>query len=119
MSLQLCSLIRAKLVHNPLSTPPLHAQNPAYGADVLRLWVASSDYSSDIMIGPGVLQQTSEVYRKIRGTLRFLIGNLHDYDPSQDAVPYEQLPQVRVTFEIRSLALNFTPPRSRAILGRW
>ncbi|KAG1677731.1 hypothetical protein FOA52_001043 [Chlamydomonas sp. UWO 241] len=69
-------------------------KDPAYGADVLRLWVASSDYSSDIMIGPGILKQTAEVYRKIRGTLRFLIGNLHDYDPSKDAVPYEQLPQL-------------------------
>lgn len=69
-------------------------QQPAYGADVLRLWVSSVDYTSDVLIGPSILKQTSEQYRKIRGTLRFLLGNLDDFDPKRDAVPYAQLPAV-------------------------
>ncbi|CAI5478796.1 unnamed protein product [Closterium sp. Yama58-4] len=64
---------------------------PAYGADVLRLWVASVDYSGDVVIGPSIVKQMSDVYRKLRGTLRFLLGNLHDYQPSE-AVPYASLP---------------------------
>lgn len=47
-----------------------------------------------VQIGSGIIKQVAEVYRKIRGTLRFLLGNLSDYDPATDAVPYEQLPGV-------------------------
>lgn len=65
---------------------------PGLGADVLRLWVASVDFSSDVMIGSFILQQISEAYRKLRGTLRFLVGNLHDFDPKAHSVPYEELP---------------------------
>lgn len=54
-------------------------QQEAFGADVLRLWVASVDYTGDVMIGSTVLRQMSDVYRKLRGTLRFLLGNLHDW----------------------------------------
>ena len=53
---------------------------PPYGADVLRLWVASVDYSGDVMIGPGIMRQVADAYRKLRGTLRFLLGNLSDYE---------------------------------------
>lgn len=67
-------------------------QDPPYGADVLRLWVSSVDYSSDVPIGKTILKQMADVYRKIRNTARFLLGNLHDFDPAQDAVPYNQLP---------------------------
>ncbi|KAI8473275.1 MAG: tRNA synthetases class I-domain-containing protein [Monoraphidium minutum] len=69
-------------------------RDPPYGADVLRLWVASVDYSNDVMIGAGILKQVAESYRKLRGTLRFLLGSLADYDPAAHAVPYEQLPAV-------------------------
>lgn len=69
-------------------------KDPPFGADVLRLWVASSDYSSDVMVGPGILKQTAEGYRKIRGTLRFLLGNLEDYDPAVHEVPYDALPAI-------------------------
>jgi isoleucyl-tRNA synthetase len=65
---------------------------PAYGADTLRLWVASADYTSDVLIGANVLKQTSDAYRKLRGTLRFLMGNVSDFDPNTDAVPYDELP---------------------------
>jgi isoleucyl-tRNA synthetase len=67
---------------------------PPYGADVLRLWVSSVDYSSDMAIGKTILRQIADVYRKIRNTARFLLGNLHDFDPVRDAVPYAELPDL-------------------------
>jgi isoleucyl-tRNA synthetase len=69
-------------------------EEPAYGADVLRLWVSSVDYSSDVPLGKNILKQMSDIYRKIRNTARFLIGNLHDFDPAKDAVAYEDLPDL-------------------------
>jgi isoleucyl-tRNA synthetase len=69
-------------------------QDPPYGADVLRLWVSSVDYSSDVPLGKNILKQMADVYRKIRNTARFLLGNLHDFDPVKDAVPYDQLPEL-------------------------
>ncbi len=56
-----------------------------YGADILRLWVASSDYQVDVRISPDILSQLSEAYRKIRNTARFILGNLGDFDPDKDA----------------------------------
>ncbi len=67
-------------------------QEPAYGADVLRLWVSSVDYSADVPLGPGIVKQLADVYRKVRNTARYLLGNLHDFDPARDAVPYAELP---------------------------
>ncbi|MFZ9228287.1 MAG: isoleucine--tRNA ligase, partial [Prochlorococcaceae cyanobacterium] len=67
-------------------------QEPAFGADVLRLWVSSVDYSADVPLGPGIVKQLADVYRKVRNTARYLLGNLHDFVPERDAVPYEQLP---------------------------
>ena len=72
-------------------------QEPPYGADVLRLWVSSVDYSADVPLGPGIVKQLADVYRKVRNTARYLLGNLHDFDPRPqaeggDAVPYDQLP---------------------------
>ena len=69
-------------------------KDPAYGADTLRLWVASVDYTSDVLIGPSIMKQMAETYRKLRGTLRYLLGNLHDFVPGQHAVPFAQLPAV-------------------------
>ncbi len=57
-----------------------------YGADVLRLWVASSDYHADIRISPDILKQLSEAYRKIRNTARYILGNLSDFNPDTDMV---------------------------------
>lgn len=65
-----------------------------YGADILRLWVASVDYTGDVRISVDLLKQISEVYRKIRNTLRYLHGNLFDFDPKRDRVPYENLREV-------------------------
>ena len=64
---------------------------PALGADVLRLWVASVDYTSDVLIGDRIISQVADVYRKIRFTLRYILGNLSDFDPAEDAVPFESL----------------------------
>jgi len=69
-------------------------QEPPYGADILRLWVSSVDYTNDVPIGKNILKQMSDVYRKIRNTARFLLGNLHDFDPVKDGVPYDQLPEL-------------------------
>jgi isoleucyl-tRNA synthetase len=66
-------------------------KDPPYGADVLRLWVASVDYTSDVMIGGRIIGQVADVYRKLRFTLRFLLGNLADYDPATHAVPHAEL----------------------------
>lgn len=71
---------------------------PAYGADVLRLWVASVDYSGDVSIGPNIIKQTFESYRKLRNTARYLVGNLADFvpegQPDSNAVPYDELPSL-------------------------
>ncbi|MBE6907215.1 MAG: isoleucine--tRNA ligase [Ruminococcaceae bacterium] len=65
-----------------------------YGADILRLWVASSDYHADIRISGDILKQLSEVYRKIRNTARYILGNISDFDPNKDLVPLEQLTEL-------------------------
>ena len=64
------------------------------GADILRLWVSSVDYKGDVAASPRIMKQMSEAYRKIRNTLRFLLGNLSDFDPVNDKVPYENLTEM-------------------------
>lgn len=68
-------------------------KNPAYGTDILRLWVASTEFTRDVSVGPNVIAQVSEVMRKVRTTVRFMLGNLSDFDATK-AVPYEQLKHV-------------------------
>ena len=69
-------------------------EEPPYGADVLRLWVSSVDYTSDVPLGKNILKQLADVRNKIRNTARFLLMNLSDFDPDQDAVPFEELPEL-------------------------
>ena len=69
-------------------------KEPPYGVDILRLWVSSVDYSGDVCIGPSILTQIADIYKKIRNTARFLIGNLHDFEPKRDALAYENLPEL-------------------------
>jgi isoleucyl-tRNA synthetase len=64
------------------------------GADILRLWVAVSDYTDDMLFGPQILTRVGEAYRKIRNTARFLLANLSDFDPQKDAVPLAELHDV-------------------------
>ncbi|MGI6345230.1 MAG: isoleucine--tRNA ligase [Bacillota bacterium] len=65
-----------------------------FGADILRLWVASTDFKSDVHISNKILQQMSEAYRKIRNTVRYLLGNLYDFDPTVDQVAYSELTEL-------------------------
>ncbi len=64
------------------------------GADILRLWVSSADYRNDVAASPRIMNQMVEAYRKIRNTLRFLLGNLYDFDPKQNTVEYSQLQEI-------------------------
>jgi isoleucyl-tRNA synthetase len=64
------------------------------GADILRLWVASVDYTADVRISDKIMTQIAEVYRKIRNTFRFLLGNLEGFDPQNDRVSFDQLPEL-------------------------
>ena len=65
-----------------------------YGADIIRLWVASSDYTVDVRAGKEIFRQLSEAYRKMRNTARFMLGNLSDFDPNTDAVADDQLYEI-------------------------
>ena len=65
-----------------------------YGADVMRLWVSSADYQGDVRLSKDIVKQLSEVYRKIRNTFRFLLGNLDDFNPNTDKVAYENLSEI-------------------------
>lgn len=64
------------------------------GGDILRLWVASVDYQADVRVSDAILKQVAEVYRKIRNTFRFLLGNLADFNPTSDSVNLENLREV-------------------------
>ena len=72
-----------------------------YGADVLRLWVASTDYSVDVSIGDTILQRTSDAYRRFRNTFRFLLGNLDDFDMERDGVSFADLAPIDVWAMLR------------------
>ena len=62
-----------------------------YGADLLRLWVATTDYSGDLKISDDILKRTSDSYRRIRNTLRFLLANLHDFDQTKHLLPIDKM----------------------------
>ena len=61
------------------------------GGEIIRLWVASVDFREDVAASENLMQRVSDNYRKLRNTLRFLLGNIHDFDPSRDAVPFAQM----------------------------
>ncbi len=65
-----------------------------YGADLVRLWVASSDYSVDVRCSDSIFKQLSETYRKIRNTARIILANLGDFDPDRDCVDESKLPEI-------------------------
>ena len=64
------------------------------GADIIRLWTASSDYQEEIRVGKEILTRVAEAYRKLRNTMRYLLANLYDFDPTADSVPETQLEEV-------------------------
>ncbi|MDP3790615.1 MAG: isoleucine--tRNA ligase [Candidatus Omnitrophota bacterium] len=65
-----------------------------YGADILRLWVASSDYSEDIRMSGEILTRLADAYRKIRNTYKYLLSNLYDFDPEKDKVEYKNMLEI-------------------------
>ncbi|MBI5557969.1 MAG: isoleucine--tRNA ligase [Deltaproteobacteria bacterium] len=65
-----------------------------YGADILRLWVSSEDYRDDIKISDEILRRLSDAYRKIRNTVRYMLGNLSDFSPARDAVAVADMPEI-------------------------
>jgi isoleucyl-tRNA synthetase len=64
------------------------------GAELLRLWVSAEDYRDDIRLSKDILDRLTEAYRKIRNTIRFLLGNLNGFSPERDAVPYDRMPEM-------------------------
>jgi isoleucyl-tRNA synthetase len=64
------------------------------GADILRLWVASSDYGEDVRLSDEILTRLADAYRKIRNTYKYLLSNLYDFDPSKDSVKHEKMPEI-------------------------
>ncbi len=65
-----------------------------YGAEIIRLWVAAEDYRDNIRLSDEILQRLTEAYRRIRNTCRYLLGNLSDFDPSRDSVPYPEMEEL-------------------------
>ena len=82
-----------------------------YGADILRLWVASTDYSAELTISDEILKRVADSYRKIRNTLRFLLANLADFDASKDLLPVDQW------LEIDRYALHLTEQLQTGVLA--
>ncbi len=88
-----------------------------YGADLVRLWVASADYTVDVRVSDNIFKQLSEAYRKIRNTSRIILANLGDFDPDRDALPLSELQPIdrwivgrvnELTKECREAYDNFT-----------
>jgi isoleucyl-tRNA synthetase len=65
-----------------------------YGAEIIRLWVAGEDYRDNIRLSKEILQRLTEAYRRIRNTCRYLLGNLTDFDPESDQIPYQQMEEL-------------------------
>jgi isoleucyl-tRNA synthetase len=84
-----------------------------YGAEILRLWVASEDYRADIRLSQEILDRLTEAYRRLRNTFRYLLGNLHDFDPLQDVVPYNEL------LELDRWALHRLQELSETVIGAY
>ena len=81
-----------------------------YGVDVLRLWAASVDYTNDVKIGDNIIKQLVEIFKKIRNTSRFLLGNLYDFDPAVDYVEYDELKEIDkyALHKLQTLTQNVT-----------
>jgi len=80
-----------KLAKSDGSARPLTQWIEGYGADVIRLWICSQDYRGDVPVSDKIVNNVANNYRNIRNTLRFQVGNLHDFNPAKDAVPLAEL----------------------------
>ncbi|WP_286977530.1 class I tRNA ligase family protein, partial [Candidatus Aquicultor secundus] len=91
------------------------------GADILRLWVASSDYTVDVGISPDILRHVGEAYRRIRNTFRFMLGNLYDFKPGVDDVEYDSLQELdkwalhEMTGLLKNVTANYEDYRFHAV----
>ncbi|MGS0971870.1 MAG: isoleucine--tRNA ligase [Candidatus Izemoplasmataceae bacterium] len=86
---------------------PLKIMNQM-GADILRLWVSSVDYQSDVRISDSMMKQVSESYRKIRNTIRFMLGNINDFNPTKDRVAFDDMQEVDQYMMVKLDELNKT-----------
>jgi len=84
-----------------------------YGAEILRLWVAGEDYRDNIRLSKEILQRLTEAYRRIRNTCRYMLGNLSDFDPETDSVPYRDMQ------ELDRWALNRLQELSERVLNAY
>ncbi len=95
-----------------------------YGADILRLWVASSDYGGDVRLSPEILKGLADNYRKLRNTFRYLLNNLGDFDPAQDGTPVKDLTELdrwvlhRLQEEIRDAVKAYDEYQFHRVTGR-
>lgn len=80
-----------KLSKSDGAARPLNEWIQGYGADIIRLWICSQDYRGDVPVSDKIVRNVANNYRNIRNTLRFQIGNLHDFNPATHAVPIDQL----------------------------
>ena len=80
-----------KLSKSDGAARPLNEWIEGYGADIIRLWICSQDYRGDVPVSDKIVKNVANNYRNLRNTLRFQIGNLHDFNPATDAVPLDQL----------------------------
>jgi isoleucyl-tRNA synthetase len=65
-----------------------------YGAEIIRMWVSAEDYKDNIRLSKEIMQRLVEAYRRIRNTCRYLLGNLYDFDPEKDRVPYAEMEEI-------------------------
>ncbi|VAX24208.1 Isoleucyl-tRNA synthetase, partial [hydrothermal vent metagenome] len=77
-----------------------------YGAEIVRLWVASEDYREDIRLSDEILKRLTEAYRKIRNTTRFMLGNIEDFDPESDTVPFDDRMEIDRVIMLRFRKLS-------------
>ncbi|CAI8261778.1 MAG: Isoleucine--tRNA ligase [Opitutia bacterium UBA7350] len=80
-----------KLSKSDGAARPLNEWISQYGADIIRLWICSQDYRGDVPVSDNIVNNVANNYRNIRNTLRYQIGNIHDFNPTEDAVPLEDL----------------------------
>jgi isoleucyl-tRNA synthetase len=76
------------------------------GADVVRLWIAATDYANEMSVSDEILRRMADSYRRMRNTLRFLLGNLHEFDPTQHAVPFDDLVAIDQWATAKAFALQ-------------
>ena len=71
------------------------------GAEIIRLWVAGADTTSDVAVSQDILKQAAESYRKVRNTMRFMLANTSDFDPKKNTVPYDEMSGVDQYMEVK------------------